>query len=73
MVDVQLERGVKQGDPLSPLLFNLVIEPLISRVQSETHGLDIEGNNLSVLAFADDMVLVVYTVSRESLTVGVFT
>ncbi|KAG7187545.1 hypothetical protein KM043_018869, partial [Ampulex compressa] len=55
---VELRRGVKQGDPLSPLLFNLAIEPIIETLNSTTAGLRINESNLSVLAFADDMVLI---------------
>ena len=53
--------GVKQGCPLSPILFNLCIEiilrSVIAKGQSfgpvKHHGLDI-----SVLAYADDLVLI---------------
>lgn len=55
-VEIELMRGVKQGDPLSPLIFNLIIEPTIERLQA-TQGLELEGENLAVLAFADDIVL----------------
>lgn len=56
-VEIQLKRGVKQGDPLSPLLFNLILDPIIDRVNKETSGVHVSEDNLVVLAFADDMVV----------------
>lgn len=56
-VPVELKRGVKQGDPLSPMLFNLVIEPIIQKVQEDFSGIKVEGSNLAAIAFADDLVL----------------
>ena len=55
-VTIELLRGVKQGDPLSSLLFNLVMEPMILKLQKETKGIEFESNNVSVVAFADDIV-----------------
>lgn len=53
-IRIEMKRGVKQGDPLSPLIFNLVLEPLLERLQ-ETGGVEIEGMKLSCAAFADDI------------------
>jgi len=33
-----IKRGVKQGDPLSPLLFNMVIDELICKLESLGRG-----------------------------------
>ena len=54
---VDLLRGVKQGDPLSPLLFNLTIDPIIGILDETTEGVKLGSENVSVLAFADDIVL----------------
>jgi hypothetical protein len=57
-VDIGILRGVKQGDPLSPLLFNICMEPLLEAVEENTEGLKInERNKIPILAFADDIVL----------------
>ena len=56
-VAISFERGVKQGDPLSPLLFNLVMDPLLDLLESSS-GYYVNGVSISALAFADDLILV---------------
>jgi hypothetical protein len=59
-VEIKILRGVKQGDPLSPLLFNLCLEPLLETIEQTTSGIKINSNHargVPVLAFADDVVL----------------
>lgn len=57
-VDISLIRGVKQGDPLSPLLFNAIVDPLLEHLDSRRDkGISINGTMISVLAFADDLIL----------------
>jgi hypothetical protein len=48
---------VKQGDPLSPLLFNLLMDPIIEELNAATEGLPIGDTKVAVLAFADDLIL----------------
>lgn len=52
-----MERGVKQGDPLSPKLFIAVLENIIRNLDWHKHGLNVNGRYLSHLRFADDIVL----------------
>ena len=48
--------GLKQGDALSPMLFNFVLEYAIRRVQVNQDGLKLNGTH-QVLAYADINVL----------------
>ena len=54
---IAIKLGVKQGDPMSPLLFNLAMDPLIQALEDRGEGLKVGDSRLSVLAFADDLVL----------------
>ena len=57
-VEIMIRRGIKQGDPLSPLLFNLCLEPLLEEVEEQASGINVsEHRKVSVLAFDDDIVL----------------
>jgi hypothetical protein len=53
-------RGVRQGDPLSPLIFNLVMNEVLAVVPEQV-GYGMLGHNINALAFADDLVLVAAT------------
>ena len=53
-----LDRGVKQGDSLSPTLFNCFINDLHDIFDSTCDPLMLEESFISSLSFADDLVLV---------------
>ena len=55
---IKINSAVKQGCPLSPPLFNLVMDELIEKLKSKNIGVKINGTLLSVMAFADDLVIV---------------
>ena len=53
-----LKSGTRQGCPLSPLLFNIVLEVLatVVRAEKEIKGIQI-GKEVKLSLFADDMIL----------------
>ncbi len=54
-----IQREVKQGDPLSPNLFNRLLEQFFGNLKWKRRGLQIAGKSLSNLRlFADDIVLI---------------
>ena len=50
-------RQVKQGDVLSPSLFSIYLNDLAVEVKSLNCGVDIDRCNVSILLYADDIVL----------------
>ncbi|XP_045457584.1 uncharacterized protein LOC123667789 [Melitaea cinxia] len=52
-----IERGVRQGDPISPKLFSAALEIIFRNLQWDHEGLDIDGVKLNHLRFADDIIL----------------
>ncbi len=53
-----IEFGVKQGDTLSPTLFGLFINDLVSALKAITKGIDLETLVVQCLLYADDLVLI---------------
>jgi len=50
--------GLKQCDTLSPMLFNLVLQKVIQSIKMVPSGTKIGKEQLNVLAYADDIVLI---------------
>ncbi|KAF1427200.1 hypothetical protein FQV22_0000535, partial [Spheniscus magellanicus] len=48
--------GMKQGDPMSPILFGLSVDPLLCKLEEEGNGFQ-HCMKKRTLTFADDLVL----------------
>uniref|UniRef100_A0A914W657 Reverse transcriptase domain-containing protein n=1 Tax=Plectus sambesii TaxID=2011161 RepID=A0A914W657_9BILA len=76
---ILVARGVKQGDTISPKLFNAGLEEIFKKLNWSS-GINIYGERLNHLRFADDIVIVGETIeeveemlrelNRESARVG---
>ena len=58
-IPITITKGVKQGCPLSPILFNFVVEGAIAAIHSTNDGFKI-GDNATIksLAYADDLCII---------------
>ena len=61
---IKIQRGVRQGDPISPKLFTLALEDVFKELAWEKKGIRIDGSYLNNLRFADDIVLISSDVSE---------
>ena len=54
---IKINSGVKQGCPLSPLLFNLIIDELLEKLKKKNIVIKIDNEIICCMAFADDLVI----------------
>ncbi len=53
-----INKGVRQGDPLSPIMFNCLLEQIFKSLEWQEIGINIHGEFLNNLRFADDIILI---------------
>jgi len=64
--EFEIKRGVKQGDPLSPILFIIFMDSLVKLLQERNLSPTIAGNKIGEFLYADDIALL--NSSRRNLT-----
>lgn len=63
---VPINTGIRQGDSLSPILFNIIMDEIIKNVIDMQIGYNM-GNRKQVLCYADDAMLMrMKTISKDS-------
>ena len=62
---IPVRRGVRQGDPMSSILFNMVLDELFTVLPTEL-GYEFEGTRVASMAYADDVVLIAKSVTAMS-------
>ena len=63
--EVRIRKGVKQGCPLSPLIFNMCMNPLLKELQNSNKGYRVNNRVISAQAYADDIIL--FSESRKGM------
>ena len=59
---VKISRGVRQGDTLSPKVFTAAMEAIFNKLPLDERGINVDGEQLTDLRFADDVALTTSTV-----------
>jgi hypothetical protein len=60
--DFSVTTGLRQGDALSPALFNIALESVMRIIMFQAKGIKIKDNHhLTAVAYADDIILLAET------------
>ena len=62
-------RGTRQGDPISPSSFIILLERVLDKIRDKEDGVVISGTNINNLCFADDIDLIERDEERLETTV----
>ena len=54
---IKIQKGVRQGDTISPKLFTAVLEDIMRKMDWRDKGINIDGERLNHLRFADDIII----------------
>ncbi|KAK6754448.1 hypothetical protein RB195_013447 [Necator americanus] len=61
---IDVKRGVRQGDTISPKIFTATLENAMRKLEWDYMGVKVDGRQLHHLRFADDIVLITPSISQ---------
>ncbi|KAK6747804.1 hypothetical protein RB195_000787 [Necator americanus] len=61
---IDVKRGVRQGDTISPKIFTATLENAMRKLEWDDMGVNFDGRQLHHLRFADDIVLITSSISQ---------
>uniref|UniRef100_A0A0K0DIY3 Reverse transcriptase domain-containing protein n=1 Tax=Angiostrongylus cantonensis TaxID=6313 RepID=A0A0K0DIY3_ANGCA len=63
-INVDVKRGVRQGDTISPKLFTATLQNVMRLLEWDNMGVKIDGRQIHHLRFADEVVLITPDISQ---------
>ncbi|EYC05064.1 hypothetical protein Y032_0084g1759 [Ancylostoma ceylanicum] len=63
-ITIDVRRGVRQGDTVSPKLFTATLEDVMRRLEWDNMAVRVDGRLLHHLRFADNVVLITSNISQ---------
>uniref|UniRef100_A0A0K0DBK0 Reverse transcriptase domain-containing protein n=1 Tax=Angiostrongylus cantonensis TaxID=6313 RepID=A0A0K0DBK0_ANGCA len=63
-INVDIKRGVRQGDTVSPKLFTITLQNVMGTLEWDNMGVKIDGRRIHHLRFAEDIVVITPDVSQ---------